>query len=51
MSGETPIYDATCRDVGAPDGAPPPIAEPVGDDEPVTADLEIGNGDRRRPGV
>ncbi|MDD7941451.1 hypothetical protein PHK61_23800 [Actinomycetospora lutea] len=51
VSGETPIYDATCREVGPPDGPgtdageigerPARFVEPVSttDDDPDTSDL------------
>ena len=51
MSGETPIYDATCRDVGSPDApgdgdarpgttpTDPPSHGPA--EDPVTSDLSI----------
>lgn len=65
MSGETPIYDATCRDVGPPgepevDGAS--TGRPPGeqgrsagawphdpDEDPVTSDLAIPGGDPSSP--
>ncbi|GAA4910149.1 hypothetical protein EV188_10177 [Actinomycetospora succinea] len=53
MSSETPIYDATCRDVGSPDDTDESAAvgersarptEPLAtaDDDAVTSDLRLG---------
>ncbi|HSK57429.1 MAG TPA: hypothetical protein VK935_00105 [Actinomycetospora sp.] len=39
MSGDTPIYDATCRAVGPPPHEEPTGAEQTPADDPTTAEL------------
>jgi hypothetical protein len=45
MSGDTPIYDATCRAVGPPPHGEPTGAEQTPVDDPTTAELFLPAGD------
>jgi hypothetical protein len=49
MTGDTPIYDATCRAVGPPPHEDPPGAEHTAADDPTTAELAVPAGDPSAP--
>jgi hypothetical protein len=45
MSGDTPIYDATCRAVRPPPHGDRTGAEQTAADDPATAELSLPGGD------